>query len=321
MYCRYCGSAVRSVEAVRLWDGLTYCEPCVEDAAPGLAEYCRQNIALVEKIPLIHNQVVWLAAIRHGCSFAAVSCGLCGVCFILDVSRAVLAVIVATIAAFFLTTLLIDRRLGYRWYIQTCPRTMVVKDGILYYLGATEVRKIRLTQCRWFIGTSWGTNDIFAVPNQRVVVLQLPDRNLVCGLSAETQDHWVGLLTLAGVRQRNLLRPARKGIAWVLGVLGGGCVAFVFAGLSFRYLMLILLCIVEVLLYLHVAKTARTNRDWRLMWFIVFALTGTGSHGGLVALGFVGQPHAFWTGAVAGMTCSIAVIYCAYRRGRNSREE
>lgn len=233
--CRVCGKRLSPELLHRFWDGNYYCQKCLDDASPGLSDFCQAHTELAETTPLCRRRLLRRAILSSiwGCGSLVV--GGLALGFLLGGERgaytgSVFAVILGAImtAPVLLRELLATPDHMPRIVVEngdvsiTTPSSRsrggpVVRS--LYPSHADPDLQFPLTTLRWYLGTS--TREWVAPsPDEPGVILVLPKRPLslgwhriACGFTPETRRVWMALLSLAGVRRASP-RIARRRIWW-----------------------------------------------------------------------------------------------------------
>ncbi len=231
--CRKCCRDMTPGATVRLWDAKDYCETCVEEACPGLAEYARSHPALEEGMP--HS--AW----RIGATIAIVgTVGIVGFVIVLWAGAVALGAppidpdglsMALLFTACSLPIAIVFGIVGATGFA-SCRPVVSVRDNQLRITMHSETRSTPLSDCEWYIGKTWHMTHPRAATRysgllrDTAVVIILPQlaepldaglvqrwddpqdiewnwpRRVATGFAEETRRRWTAFLTLATVPRR-----------------------------------------------------------------------------------------------------------------------
>lgn len=218
--CQACSNSIGQ-RAVRLWDGEHYCQSCVQQAAPGLAEYAAENVTLKETMP----HTAWAVARRFLCIVGLPMVAFFGIPFGLGGG-----------AEGFLVSLLLTLPITFVFmaaatYGFTTNRTSVsVNDGLLTVRrGSVWSESYELASLEWFEGNISQMNLMKKgiMPSGPAVLLTLPreeteqEKFVAVGYDDASRARWKGFLTLARLTRRTAWEQRNSPLRLFVNVLVG----------------------------------------------------------------------------------------------------
>jgi hypothetical protein len=229
--CHYCSRPINIGIPLVLWDGETYCSPCVDAVDPGLTEYARTHSELIETLTAENLQrwriLAFPLGIRGtlGCfgtlfmalalfAIFAIARGetpgcCCGFCF-LGFSLFVWALAVFIAEDDFYVA------------IESLPRTVRISDGELVVETNHELLSITLARCDWFPSNTDLLRETVFLPRSPAIIVYHPKSGyLAIGLTPEMYRVWYAFLTLSGIRNRGRFPWGRLLLGWLVGLPTG----------------------------------------------------------------------------------------------------
>ena len=223
--CSKCCRELTPDATVRLWDRKDFCETCVEEACPGLAEYARTREALEEEMPhsawrigTIVGLVCMGSAIGFGILLWAIGVGLGA--DPMDPDSLCVLLLFPVIGLPVSIVFGVAHATGFAMF-----RPVVsVRDNQLRITMRSETKSIPLSECEWYIGKTWHMTHPRVLSSKTgmlrdtAVVIILPQhagrldprwdvrwdypRRVATGFTEETRHRWEAFLTLAAVPRR-----------------------------------------------------------------------------------------------------------------------
>lgn len=209
-------------ETIRMWDGKDYPRSQIERLSPRTAEYAETHEALIELIEF-DEQAAWRFHRRPLAITAIAMAVMFGfVCVVEGVTMENIAIATGLLLlgigfAVGLTALASIPALRDHF-----PIVVSLRDGILHIQTPDTHRSVPVGDLSWEFGSpARSLCHLWWHPRKEVVLLVLPSESksrfdslfesrlpVACALTDEMREHWVTMLTLARVPNRNRKPPA-----------------------------------------------------------------------------------------------------------------
>jgi ABC-type multidrug transport system fused ATPase/permease subunit len=214
-----------------LWDGREYCRKCVEGVSTDLFAFAVSGSRLEETlnrgdVTAIH----FLWNIGRWCLIGIV------VVFSVPLTLALLAgdasvwsilFFLGFLVAFGAVFLSLQAVLGAFIHRRSLPRTLSLDDGELRIVTPKVEKRIKISDCKWYSGSTAADQACMFTRLRRGVIIQTPEEQIAVGHAAGMRDHWQHFLALARIKQNpprgclRLLMIAILGMAVGI-ILGSG---------------------------------------------------------------------------------------------------
>ena len=215
--CSKCCHDMTPGATVRLWDGKDYCENCVEEACPGLAQYARSHETLEEEMPHSAWRIVINHAIIGTVGMSCLGILLWAIVVGLGADRidpgSLFLLLLFPMAGLPISILF---GIGHAVLFALDRPVMSVASGQLEIAIGHDRETIPLSACQWYVGKTshmnyspvmysktrllWDTAVVIIIP--RCPELWRSSRRVAAGFTEDTRLRWESFLTLAAVPQR-----------------------------------------------------------------------------------------------------------------------
>jgi hypothetical protein len=195
-HCAACSSEIAD-DGLLLWDGKLYCRDCVERASPELAELAAQDVTLSETFVASDlGPMTWLRGILFGFIPGSMIAGMAFLWWEVPFFVTLLS------ATFVMATVIVAAR---RYYERSAlPRTVSVRNGVLWLTSPRQNQNWPLATCRWWVGGPHGDSLITLSRARRTIVFTTPDCYVACGYTSESRQLWRAFLELARIPRDTL---------------------------------------------------------------------------------------------------------------------
>ncbi len=222
--CPYCGERVAE-EAVRLWDGRTYCRSCVEVVSPELYQFAIEGGELVD---VLDESDVSIKNFFEGAGYKTliVMFFIFMLPFVLmsmgDQDNGKFNVLIGF--CLFWSGLLVGWSILkglLRMTRRSLPRTVSVAQGELRITTLRNVEVFPLEECHWKYGwTMYDPHAKFA-GLMKAIMIETAESRFSCGYSIRMRKYWRAFLLLGGIRHKSYRFYLRTLLITVAGLLGG----------------------------------------------------------------------------------------------------
>jgi hypothetical protein len=206
------------LETIRMWDGKDYPRSQIERLSPRTVEYAETHEALVESIEF-DQRAVWKCEGRRlawAAAFMAVAFGI-GCIAGGDITLGKIVIVAGVLALCVGFTAGITAFAGIPTLRGHFPIIVSLRDGILHIRTPDTYCSAPLSDVSWKFGSPARSRCFIAWhPCREVILLTLPSESksifdwlfenpfpVACGLTQPMREHWVTVLKLARVPNRN----------------------------------------------------------------------------------------------------------------------